>query len=130
LRNACDIRRACKARKRITHLTVEFRTRHQRSHRINYDHVDTIRANKSLSDLKRLLTRIGLRDKQVVDIHTELSCIVRVHRVFGINVCANAALSLGRRNHLESERRLARAFRAVDLNYPPTWQAAHTDGRI
>jgi hypothetical protein len=48
-------------------------------------------------DLERRLAGVGLRDEQVVDVHPELSGVLGIERVFGIDDGIHAArpLSLG-----------------------------------
>src|SRR5689334_9030667 len=53
---------------RFTHLTVDFRLRHQRRDRVDHDDVDAARANEDFGDLERLFAVIGLRDEQVFQI--------------------------------------------------------------
>jgi hypothetical protein len=50
--------------------------------------------------------------------------------VLGIDVGTDAARALGRRNHLQRKRRLARALRPVDLDYAAAGKTANADRRI
>jgi hypothetical protein len=62
----------------VTHLALEFGTRHQRRHRVDRDHVEGGRADQRFGYFKRLFARVWLRDEQVVDVHAEAPSIVGI----------------------------------------------------
>ena len=76
--------------------------------RVHDDDVDAAGANEDLDNLERLLTVVGLRDQEIVQVDAQLLCVLRVERMFGIDEGRHAARALRFRNHLERERRLAR----------------------
>ena len=54
----------------------------------------------------------------------------RVERVFRVDKGAGAALLLGLGQHMQRQRRLARAFRSVNLDNPPFGQAADAESDV
>jgi hypothetical protein len=91
----------------------------------HYQDVNRIRCT-SASDFERLFAVVGLRDQQVLDIHTQFLGILRIS-AFGVNECGHArSLCLG--DHLQGDRRFARRFWPEDFNRvrakPPTPNAA------
>src|SRR5262245_36628052 len=112
---------------RIAHVSVDFRLRHERGHRVHDDDVDTIRSDEHFDDLERLLTVVRLRDQQVFEIHAELLRINRVERMFGVHECRHAAALLGFRDDLERQRRLARGLRAEDFDDATARHAADAE---
>ena len=80
-----------------------------------------------VGDLERLLAGIRLRDDQFVDIDAQFPGIDRVERMLGVDEGGGAARLLRLGDDVEREGRLARAFRAVDLDDPAAGQAADTE---
>ncbi len=111
----------------VAHLALELGARHQRRDRIDDEHVDRSRAHQRIGDLERLLAGVGLRDQQIVDIDPEFSGIGRVERVLGVDKGAGAAALLRFGDHMQRQRRLARAFRAVNLDHPAARQTADAE---
>ena len=114
----------------VAHLAFEFGARHQRRDRIDDEHVDRPGAHQRVGDLERLLAGIGLRDQQIVDIDPELFGIDRVERVLGVDKGAGAAALLRLGDDVQRQRRLARAFRAVNLDDAAARQAADAERDI
>ena len=79
---------------RVAHLTFDFGAWRQGRHRVDHDHVDRTGADQHVANLERLLTCIGLRDQQLVDVDTNRLGVDRVHGVLGIDVGAHAAVAL------------------------------------
>ena len=111
----------------VAHLAFELGARHQRRDRIDDQHVDRAGAHQRVGDLERLLAGIGLRNQQIVDIDAELPGIGRVERVLGVDEGAGAAALLRLGDDMQRQRRLARAFRPVDLDDPAARQAADAE---
>src|SRR3546814_1380748 len=82
------------------------------------------------SDLERLLPRGGLRDDEVIDIDAELLGIDRIEGMLGIHESRGAALLLSFSHRVQCERRLARAFRPVDLDDAAARETADPQGDI
>jgi hypothetical protein len=72
----------------------------------------------------------GCEISRFVEIDAELAGIDRIERMFGIDEGADAALLLGFGNGLQRQRRLARAFRPVDLDDAAPRQAADAERDI
>src|SRR5574337_119121 len=88
----------------ITHLTLDFRLRGQRGHRVDHHHV--------------------------VDLDAELFGIGRIERVFGVDEGGGAAGALATGDRLQGHGGLAGRFRPVDLDHATAWQAADTQSDI
>ena len=108
----------------VAHLTLDLRAGHQRRDRIDHQHIDRVGPYQRVDDLERLLAGVGLRDDQLVDIDAQLAGIDRIERVLGIDKSGGAAALLRLGDDVQRQRRLARAFGAVNLDHPPLGQAA------
>ena len=92
----------------ITDFTIKLLLGDQSGYRVEDNDVDGIGAHQSLADLQRFLTRIGLRDEQVVQIHPQFAGVIWVQGVLDINEGSETTLFLRLSNGGESEGRLAR----------------------
>ena len=99
------------AGQRIAHLALEFGARHKGRHRIDDQNVDGAGAHQRVGDLERLFAGVGLGDQQIADVDAQLLRIAGVERVLGVDEGAGAALLLRFGQHVQRQRRLARAFR-------------------
>ena len=115
---------------RFAHLAFDFGARHERGDRVDDDDVDAVRAHEDFDDLERLLAVVGLRDQQVVEVDAELLRVLRVEGVLGVDERRHAAELLRFGDDLQRERRLARRFRAEDLDDAPARHAADSEGII
>src|SRR6185312_1009861 len=66
-------------------------------------------------------------DQEIVDIDPELARIAGIERVLGVDKGAGAAVFLCFRDDMQGERGLPRAFRPVNLDYPPARQPADAE---
>jgi len=115
---------------RIAHVTFELGSRHQGRNRIDDNHIDRTRPYQHVSDLKRLFTRIWLRDQQLVDVHSNGLCIYRIEGVFCIDECRRTAVSLSLGKNVERQRGLARRLRSEDLDYSTARHATYAKSEI
>src|SRR5277367_1040591 len=115
------------AGQRVAHFAFKFGLWHQRRHRVDHQHVDRAGSHQRVADFQRLLAGVGLRDQELVDVDTELAGIDRIERVFGIDEGADAALLLALRHRVQRQRGFSRGFRPVDLDHPPSRQAADAE---
>src|SRR3954466_10234122 len=76
----------------VAHLTFDLRLRHQRRDGIDDEEIDGAAADQGFRDLERLLTRVGLRDEEVLDLDPELLRVVHVEGVLGVDERGAAAL--------------------------------------
>ena len=111
----------------VAHLALDLGARHQRGDRIDHQHVDRVGADQRVDDLERLLAGIGLRDDQFVDVDAQLLGIARVERMLGVDEGGGAAGLLRLGDGVQRQRRLARAFRPVNLDHPAARQAADAE---
>ena len=114
----------------VAHLAFDLRARDQGGDRIDHQDVHRVGAHQRVADLERLLTRIGLRDDEIVDIHTKLFGIDRIERMLGIDKGGGAPLLLAFGHGVQGERGLARAFRTINLDDAALGQAANAEGNI
>ena len=115
---------------RVAHLPFELGPRHEGRDRVDDDDVDGIAAHQHLGDLEGLLSEVGLRDEQVVDVDTQPAGVLRVECVLGVDEGGYAALLLRLADGGQRQCRLARRLRAVDLDDTPAREAADADGGI
>ena len=78
----------------VTHVALDLLLWRERSHRVDNEDVDGSRTYELVSNLQCLLTIVGLRDPQVVHIHTQLGSIETVKGVLSVNERCYAALLL------------------------------------
>ena len=112
---------------RFAHLAFDFRLRHQRRDRVDDDDVDAVRADEDFDDLERLLAVVGLRDEQIVDVHTELLRIVRVEGVLGVDERGHTAQLLRFGDDLQRQRGLARRLGPENLDDAAARHAADAE---
>ena len=112
---------------RFAHLALDLGLGHQRGDRVDDDDVDGAGADQHLGDLEGLLAVVGLGDQQLVDVDAELLGVLRVEGVLGVDEGGQAAGLLGLGDDLEGERRLARGFRAEDLDDAAARDAADAE---
>ena len=114
----------------VAHFTFDFRARHQCRHRIDDQHIDGIRAHQCIDDFQRLLTRIGLRHNQLIDVYAQLPSINRIERMFGVHKGSRTAALLRFGDDMQRQCGLARAFRPVNFDDATARQSAHAQGDI
>ena len=115
---------------RVAHLAFDLRTRHERGDRVDDDHVERARADEHVGDLERLLTGVGLRDVEVVDVHADGRGVHRVHRVLGVDVGADTTVALRLGDHVHGERGLARRLGTEHLDHAAAGEAADAEGDV
>ena len=114
----------------VAHLALELGLGRQSGDRIDHQHIDRAGAHQSIGDLERLLAGVRLGDQQLLEIDAELPRIDRVERMLGIDEAANAAALLRLGDDVQSERGLARGFRAVNLDDAAARQPADAERDI
>ena len=115
---------------RVAHLAFDLGAGHERGHRVDHEHVERARTDQHVGDLERLLTRVGLADQQLVDVHADRRRVHRVHGVLGVDVGAHATVALRLGDDVRRERRLARRLRPEDLDDPAPRQAADPEREV
>ena len=86
--------------------------------------------HKRIYDLKRLLSRIGLRNQEVLRIHAQFTCVLRIQCMLRIDECSKSSGLLGFGDHVKSDRCLAGGFRPVDFDNTSAWNATDTESDI
>ena len=79
----------------IAHVAFDLGARHERRDRVDHHDVHAAGADEGLDDFEGLLAGVGLRDEQVVNVHTALGRVGGVEGVFHVNVGGGAAHFLG-----------------------------------
>ena len=88
---------------RIAHVAFDFYARRESSNRVDNDDVNRTRAHECFNNLKRLLTELRLREKQVVKINAKTLRILDVECVLGIDECCKATGLLCFCDHLQTD---------------------------
>ena len=70
----------------VAHLAFDLGAGHECGHGVDDDHVERARPDQHVGDLEALLTRVGLADQEVVDVHADRTPVDRVHGVLGVDV--------------------------------------------
>ncbi len=92
----------------IPHVAFDFRTGNQRRHRVDDHDINGSASHQHIGDFKGLLPGIGLRNQHFITIDSELACINRVQRMFGVNKCGDSTLTLGACNRMKGQRSFPR----------------------
>jgi len=117
LRRAWDMSRACRPTCESPIFALELGLGDQRCNGVDDDDVDSIRPHEHLGNLERLLTRIGLAEKQLVDVDADLPRVARIERVFGVDEGGDAAgFFCAFAMTCRDKRGLARRLRTEDLD--------------
>ncbi len=111
----------------VAHLALDLGARRERGDRVDRDDVERARADQELGDLERLLAVVGLRDEEVVDVHADVTRILGIHRVLGVDERADPAAALRLRDHVVDEGRLPRRLRPEDLDHAPPGKPADSE---
>ena len=114
----------------VSDLSLDLGLGRQRRHRVDGDDVERARADQQLADLERLLTGVGLRDQELVDVDADPLRVGGIHRVLGVDEGADAAAALSLGDHVVDERRLAGSFRPEDLDDAAARQPADPEREI
>ena len=130
LRSACDIQAGLQTDVRIAHFAFDLGFRGQRGNRVDDNDVHSPGAHQHVRDLQCLLTRIGLRHQQFVDVDTQFLRVLRVERMFGVDKRGGTAGFLRFGNDLQGERRLAGGLGTVDFDNPSFRQTADAERHV
>src|SRR5207302_131566 len=76
------------------------------------------------------LARDGLRGGPLVDVVPDPPCLLRIHRVLGVDEGADPAAALGLGDDVVDDRRLAGGLRPEDLDDPPARQPADPEREV
>ncbi len=114
----------------VTHFAFDFSFRNQGCYGVDHNNVDGVGAHQHVGDFQRLLTGIGLRHQQVVNIDAKLACVFWIERVLSIDECTGSTQLLGLSDNRKRQRGFTRGFRTVDFNDSASWQATDTEGDI
>ncbi len=114
----------------VAHFAFDLGLGYQRGHRVDDDHVNCVGTHQHVGDFQGLLTRVRLRDQQVVDIDAQLAGIFRVECVLGVDEGAGGAILLGFGDDRQGQRGLTRRFRTVDFDDTALWQTTNAQGNV
>src|SRR5581483_6556369 len=110
----------------VPHFTIQFGLGDKGGNRIDYQDVDGAGADEGFGDFEGLLTVIGLRNQQVVDVDPQFFGVAGIQCMFGIDKGSHPTAFLSFGNDLEGDRGLAGRFGTKNLDYPPSWKPAYT----
>src|SRR5262249_495964 len=85
----------------VAHLALDLGTRNQATHRLKPQDINSTGANQRVSNLERLLARIGLRYQQFVDIDPEFAGVGRVEGMLCVDEGASSTAALTFGNHVQ-----------------------------
>ena len=115
---------------RVAHLPLDLGPRDEGGDRVDDHDVERRRPHEHVGDLERLLAGVGLRHQQLVDVDPELASVRGIERVLRVDERGDAALRLRLRDHVQTDRGLARALGAEDLDDPAARDAADAERDI
>ena len=114
----------------IADLALDFCSGNQCRDGVDDDAVDCTRANEHIADFERLLAKIGLGDKDVIDIHAKSSRIDRIERMFRVDERHDTAECLRLGEDLQRKRGFTAGLWSVHLDDSTTRNAADTQRGI
>ena len=79
------------ARQAITHLAFQFGFGCQSGHRVHHNQIHCARAHQAVHNFQGLLTRVGLADQHILQIHTQVLRVLRVQSMFSVHKRTGAA---------------------------------------
>lgn len=115
---------------RLAHLALDLGLGRQRGYGVDHDDIDRARTDQMVGDLERLLAVIGLRNKQLIDVHAQFPGIRAVERMLGIDKGSDAARFLRLGDRMNRERRLARRLGTEYLDHPALGVASDAERLI
>jgi len=114
----------------IPHLPLDLGLRNEGGNGVDGNDVERAGADEELRDLERLFARVGLGDEKLVDVHPDAACVLRIHRMLGIDECADAAAALRFCHDVVHQRRFPRRLRAEDLDDPAARQPTDAECHV
>ena len=114
----------------VSHLTLDFGSRHQGRHRVHDNNVHGPAADQRFSDFERLFPGIRLGDQKIVGIDAQFLCVAEVQGMLGIDKGRNPTCFLSLRNRVQRQGRLAGRLWAEDFHDSPTWNPTHTERNV
>ena len=115
---------------RIAHLALDLSAGHEGGDGVDDDEVDGAGANQHVGDLERLLTGVGLRHQQRVDVDAELLGVLGVQRVLSVDERCDSAGALCIGDGVQGQGRLTRRLRSVDLDDASTRHPSDAEGDV
>ena len=114
----------------VTHLALNFCTRHEGGHRVNHQDVNGTASYQHIRNFKRLFTGVGLSNEQIVTIDPESFGICGIKRMFRIDKSGNAVFLLGFGYRMQRKRGFTGSFGAVYFNTSSPGQPADSQRLI
>ena len=91
---------------RRAHIAFDFLTGNECGNGVNNNNINGSGICKCFSYAESLLSAVGLRYKELVDINAELLCVYGVERVLCIDECRSTALLLNFSDNVKRDSRL------------------------
>ena len=114
----------------VPHVTLNLGAGHQCGNGVHHHEVDRARAHQHVRNFEGLLSGIGLRDQELVNIHTQCFCIIGIQRVLRIHKRGDSAVGLGVGNRVEGECGFTRGLGAINLDDAAARQTADAERDI
>ena len=114
----------------ITHLSFDLGLRHESRDGVDDDQVDGTGTDQHVGDLERLLSCVGLRHEERIDVDAELLRVVGVEGVLRVDERGDPAGALAVRDGVQGQRRLTRRLRSVDLDDAPARKPADAERHV
>ena len=114
----------------VAHFTVDFGLGHEGSYRVDDDDVDGTGTYEGFGDVQGLLTGVGLRDEERLDIDAQLAGVHGIKGVFGVDEGGYTAKLLGFGNGVEGEGSLTGGFGSVNLDDTAAGETAYAEGHV
>ncbi|GBE21414.1 hypothetical protein BMS3Bbin01_00759 [bacterium BMS3Bbin01] len=105
---------------RIAHLTFDLGFGNESCHRVDHDDVQRTGSDQHVHDLQGLFTGVGLRDQQLVDVHTEGPRVERIQGMLRVDERCDPPVALCLGDDVQRQGRLPTALGSEDLDDPPS----------
>ena len=107
----------------VSHFSFDFSTRGEGSDGVDDHNVYRVGTNERFNDFETLLTRVGLGEEQIVNVHSDAFGVSRIECVFGVNKGGLASALLNFSNHVKGERGFTGTFWTVDFDHTAFWNS-------
>ena len=108
----------------VSHIAFNFILWCQCRYGIHNNEINCSGARQSFQHIQCLLSKVWLRDEEIVGIDTEIFGIGNIQGMLGIDKSTDHLLFLGRGDGLECQRSFARGLRPIDLYDTPLGDTA------
>ena len=119
-----------KSNEGVSHFAFQLGAGNQGCHGIDYQDVNGTTSYQHFADLECLFTRIGLGNQKGINVHTQVTGVLRVHRMFGVNERSRAPFLLSLGNGMQCQGRLPARLGTINLDHSTSGIPADSQRRI